>query len=241
MIGFKEFDRIKPSESNKITIRLKDVIVDRSLFVFDSHSSRDNNGMAFLDSMFSSTKHQRFRYSFTENEPPHSETIKKAIGTSSSVIVTLSRFMTKPHTAMWVGYEVGTAHDLSKNIIVFENFESDWINLPVPYVDAYIQRPKKLTSFSEPFKTIAESAGMQFKPDTKPKNALYADFITCPNPNCKSKYYGMLYKMPFPCPVCKHEIKASNLDIDKVLSNLKEQALAFDEWFDRSTSVSNVL
>lgn len=205
---------------NMVKVKLADSFRDRSLMVFDSHSRVDTNGMAFLDSLFSSTNHKRYRYSFTGEGPPHSETIKSAISSCASMIVTLSEGLAESHTAMWVGYEVGTAHDLEKNIIVFENYEENWINLPIPYADAYIQRPGRLRNFSDPFKTVAENAGMKFRGEGLPEGSIWANDLECPNPKCKSKYYAVIYKTPFLCPVCRKSITLESLKLQQTLSSI---------------------
>ena len=78
--------------------------------------------------------------------PPHAKTLLEAIKGSSALFVLLSKPMEKEFTRSWVGYEVGLAAALNKNVWVFEPISSsnDFIDVLVPYLTGYIQYPEKL-------------------------------------------------------------------------------------------------
>ena len=176
--------------------------------VFISHSKDDKKGRIFFDKLFSSSQHQAYWYSWEGPTPPHAKTLLEALKASSALFVILSKKMEKKHTRSWVGYEVGLAAALQKNVWVFEPINSS-VNVPVPYITGYIQYPEKLDSKNTfPYANIVESAGMEIPTD--PDSSTLPQFVSnfCPYEDCKAPFYRYVYKMELECPVCKRRIVA---------------------------------
>ncbi len=174
--------------------------------VFMSHSKDDQNGRDFFDKLFSSTEHRAFWYSWEGPKPPHAKSIRDAIEGSASVFVILSKPMEKPYTRSWVGYEVGIASGLNKNVWVFEPawIKPDFVDVPVPFLTGYIQYPQKIdkkTIF--PYISLVESAGTAIPKDPDPKSLPLFKLVTCPNKDCRAQYYRFVFGGNYKCPVCR--------------------------------------
>jgi len=181
--------------------------------VFISHSKDDNISQNFFDKLFRSVNHKAFWYSWEGPTPPHAETLIKAINNSASLFVVLSKSMEKPHTRSWIGYEVGIASALNKNVWVFEP-ENEFYNVPVPYVTGYFQFPKLLEKLKTyPFYNLVETAGTEInllgKPQIRPG---FIEFINlyntrCSHKDCKASYYveDKQKSITIKCPVCRRD------------------------------------
>jgi len=185
--------------------------------VFASHSKDDEEGRAYFDRLFASSGgNSIYWYAWEGPEPPHAQTLRKAIGESASVAVILSPKMDNPYTRAWVGYEVGLAHGLGKNVWVFERSDQ-LVELPVPHVTAYVQRfeslPKKRIF---PFFQYAATAGTEVfgdrgrvvKPEGVPsgptkESSTYFTSASCAYEDCRAFYHSYVYAAAFKCPVCR--------------------------------------
>jgi hypothetical protein len=185
---------------------------------FISHSRKDTNGTTFVDKIFSGVENTAFLYSYQGPVPPHAQTLKKEITSKcNSLIVLLSRFLTQgKFTASWVSYEVGLAHAAGLNVWVLENINDDPIDLPIPYVSAYVQRTKALTQRSTfPFDFIGDFAGTvipSIRDFGSTKGSKYIGDITCPNEKCNAQYSVFLERNWFFCPVCRKKFNTKNVN-----------------------------
>ena len=186
--------------------------------VFISHSKRDRNGTSFVEKIFSGVENTAFFYSYQGPRPPHAQTLKNVITTEcNSLIVLLSEYLlSRRFTASWVSYEVGIAHSIGLNVWVFENIEDDPVNMPIPYVSAYVQRKSNLELRSTfPFDTIGDYAGTKI-PDLQSEGSAvgskYFGNITCQNEKCKAHYSIFLVKKEYNCPVCRKKFNAEKLN-----------------------------
>ena len=172
--------------------------------VFMSHSRKDKNGRTFFDGLFSRENISSYWYSYEGPSPPHAERLKNCITRSVSVFVLLSQYMNDNlYTLAWISYEVGAAYAAGKKIWVFHKL-GDEITFPVPYVTAYIERPRSpLKKREVPYSNIVQYKG-QFSPESFNyglENGLLK--ITCANPDCKASYHVYIIKdHKFRCPVC---------------------------------------
>ncbi|MGC8483927.1 MAG: hypothetical protein ACP5OE_09830, partial [Thermodesulfobium sp.] len=92
-------------------------------------------------------------------------------------------------------------------IWAFENPTSQTLDLPVPYVSAYIQRSAKAENKSEfPFYEIIGVAGLSPPGNIQSKNGNKLIEFTCPNQQCKSRYFVYLTEKYFYCPICRKKI-----------------------------------
>lgn len=175
--------------------------------VFISHSKEDDQGRVFFDKLFGSVEHEGYWYSWEGPTPPHAKTIIEAIKGSASVFVILSKPMENPYTRSWVGYEVGVAAALGKNIWVFEPVEEN-VSVPVPYVTGYIQYPTTLDEKRVfPYHTLVKSAGVTIPEDPKPETEPRFIRTFCSYEDCKSPYYLFVLGNDFECPVCRKGLK----------------------------------
>lgn len=185
---------------------------------FVSHSKSDKNGITFVDTIFSGVENLAYFYSYQGPTPPHAQTLKNVITTEcKSLLVLLSSYLlSKKHTASWVSYEVGIAHATGLNVWVFESIGDEPVEMPVPYVSAYVQRKKYLELRSTfPYDTIGDFAGTKIPegPDGNSKNGCkYYGKITCPNEDCKAQYSIFLEKNRYQCPVCRKRYNVERLD-----------------------------
>jgi hypothetical protein len=186
--------------------------------VFVSHSKDDSEGRAFFDKLFASVPHGLYWYSWEGPKPPHAETLRIAVANSASVFVVLSEEMDKPQTRSWVGYEVGLASALRKNVWVFERVDSSPVGVPVPYVTGYVHRFGELPLKDVfPFNQIAETAGGTVpgvgssRPrgvpgGTEPGTSATVRVTICPYPDCLARYAAYLYNSETYCPVCRRGV-----------------------------------
>lgn len=177
--------------------------------VFVSHSRRDTEGIAFFNSFFTSYGIKGFNYEFEGPQPPHSVTISEEIRGSRSVFVLLSPELVTAATSAWIGYEIGVALKLNKNIWAFENPLRS-AESPVPHVSAYIQREASATRETFPFNRIAGVAGMQPPSKIESQDGEKLEDFICPNPNCKEEYFIYLLHNFFRCPICRKMIDYHN-------------------------------
>lgn len=191
--------------------------------IFVSHSREDSEGRLYFDKLFASSHHKLYWYSWEGPRPPHALTLRKAIAQSASVFVVLSPEMDKPQTRSWVGYEVGIASGLNKNVWVFEKAGA-WtqpVDVPVPFVSGYVQRFEQLPARQIfPFAQLADGAGISIPgrwPLTPAQNAPFSSTddpasnaerrdVECPYPDCRAAYAAYLYQTGFNCPVCRRQI-----------------------------------
>ena len=174
--------------------------------VFISHSKDDEEGREFFNNIFSSINHKGFWYSWEGPEPPHALTLLNEIKKSQSLFVVLSYSMEQPQTRSWVGYEVGIAVALKKNVWVFEP-ENGYINVPVPYVTGYVQFPQQIENLKIfPYYHILNSAGKEI-PQTIDPSTNNLIMTTCTYSDCKAEYYTYILRSSFLCPVCRREIE----------------------------------
>lgn len=193
------------------------------LQAFISHSKKDKNGISFVEKIFSGVDNKVYLYKYQGTIPPHAQTLKTVITTQcKSLIVLLSGHLLKrKFTSSWVSYEVGIAHATGMNVWVLENIEEDPVNMPIPYVTAYVQRKSKLDQrLTFPFDVIGDYAGIKV-PTSKgagyTRGTKYFSKITCPNVKCKANYTVFLEKAQYNCPVCREKFSAEKLnDINKV-------------------------
>lgn len=176
-----------------------------------SHSKDDKKGCSFFDKLFSSYQHEAYWYSWEGPKPPHAKTLLEAIKGSSALFVLLSKPMEKEFTRSWVGYEVGLAAALNKNVWVFEPISSsnDFIDVPVPYLTGYIQYPEKLDKKKIfPYADIVSTAGAVIPKD--PDLTTLPHFLSnfCPYENCKAPFYRYVHHKNWRCPVCRRELIA---------------------------------
>jgi hypothetical protein len=180
--------------------------------VFISHSGDDRNGWDFFQGLFGSVSHSAFWYAWSGPTPPHSGALFRAISQSASLFVVLSEGMEKPQTRSWVGYEVGVARALNRPVWVFERASTRPVEVPVPFLTGYIQRPDELATLRTfPYFDLVSAAGTN-RPDyyTNPEGPnLFT--VTCPHDDCKAGYGAFLLEdqniaPQFSCPVCRKEI-----------------------------------
>ena len=102
------------------------------------------------------------------------------------------------------------------NVWVFEDVTGDSINIPIPFVSAYVQRGRNISSRSTfPYDFVGDFAGtvIPSKPNTSSLDGVkYYDRITCSNNNCKANFSVYLTKEKFYCPVCRKPIKFNQLE-----------------------------
>lgn len=176
--------------------------------VFATHSSQDTDGQAFFDRIFGSVNHEIYWYAWQGPKPPHAQALHDSIFRSNGLFVILSQQMDQPHTRPWVGYEVGIAKALGKQVWVFERADFQAVDVPVPFVTGYIQRPESLPSLrTEPFYSIAKNAGRLVDYQAR---ALGLQLMTCPYDVCRAMYYVHLINNDFACPVCRQGISRSD-------------------------------
>lgn len=109
--------------------------------IFLSHSKLDKEILNYFDTIVARIEGiSSFRASlesFPIVESP-AETITNAIKQSVAVFVLLGKGMLQSqYTMSWVGYEVGFANALAKEVWVFE-LQNEIIDFPTPHVDHYI-------------------------------------------------------------------------------------------------------
>lgn len=171
--------------------------------VFISHSNQDKKGRAFFDGLFGSYNHKAFWYQWEGLKPPHGDTLKKEISISSSVFVILTKYMQKNYTISWVGYEVGIAAAMNKNIWVFEP-AAEFVEVPVPYVTGYIQFPETIHKKNTyPYSNIVGTAGIQIPSPHYLENKPDISKYTCIHDDCKATYFKFTLTEKFYCPVCR--------------------------------------
>lgn len=179
--------------------------------VFMSHSKEDNDGRAFFDKLFSSFQHEAYWYSWEGPTPPHTKTLLEAIRASSSMFVLLSKPMERKFTRSWVGYEVGLAVALNKNVWVFEPTHKprDFIDVPVPYLTGYIEYPERLdTKNMFPFANVVRDAGVSIPQDPDPTSLPQFLSSFCAYQDCKAPFYRYVLQKHWRCPVCRRELVA---------------------------------
>ncbi len=175
--------------------------------VFVSHSAKDANGKAFLQSLFGSVTHSAFFYSWEGPAAPHAQTLKDRISQSTSLFVLLSPRIESSFTATWVACEVGMALAMSKPVWVLERLIGTMANparVPVPGVTGYLERPSALPNRRvEPYASLVEKAGVgvPMGPDGRE-----IQHIACPNRECRAEYYVYFEGPRLVCPVCRKRI-----------------------------------
>lgn len=201
----------------KVEIKDLENLEGGKLKAFVSHSKKDKNGRTFIETIFAGVENSAYFYSYQGTHPPHAQTLKNVITTEcKSLIVLLSSYLlSKKHTASWVSYEVGIAHATGLNVWVFENIEDDPINMPIPYVSAYVQRKSELKlRATPPYDTIGDFAGTKI-PEVTDVNSInahkYYGKITCPNHECKAEYTIFLLNKKYRCPVCRKSYNAGKV------------------------------
>lgn len=183
--------------------------------VFVSHSQRDEDGIAFLSSLFRSVPHQARLYSWDSPRPPHADTIRSRIEESESLFVLLSPHLERAHTRAWVTWEVGVAVGAGKNVWALEKLIGvsgaplmlglRTVDLPVPGVTGYIERPSRLPTLqTEPYFSLVKDAGTRIPVDPDGEEI---PEITCPRPNCLAKFRAFWKGRLVACPVCRRQFK----------------------------------
>jgi len=187
--------------------------------VFMSHSRTDKIGQNLFNKLFGTCDHEAYWYSFEGPTPPHAKTLLEAIKGSASVFVILSRPMTEPHTRSWVGYEVGIAASLGKNVWVFEQKDTEYVQVPVPYLTGYIQYPKEIEQKDTyPFADIVKTAGLKI-PGLKVnvKSPIFHSTF-CQYEDCQAPYYVWVYDTKYLCPVCRR--KRTRIDLNELIKSM---------------------
>ena len=178
--------------------------------VFMSHSNKDEEGKSFFNQYFAVAKNTTaFWYTFEGVNPPHSIALRRAISESQSIFVLKSRFFNNYWTYSWINYEVGLAYGMGLPVFVFENPSNFYQMFPIPFVTAYIQRPKKAKDRKKfPFNELIEFQNMTNMEELNNINPEFKRF-TCRNDKCKATYFIFLNEKntKFTCPVCGKKMK----------------------------------
>jgi hypothetical protein len=183
--------------------------------VFVSHSHRDEDGIAFLRSLFGSVSHEARFYSWDSPRPPHAESIRSRIEKSESLFVLLSPHLERAYTKSWVTWEIGVAVGAGRNVWALEKMIGTsglplmvgprTVDLPVPGLTGYLERPSRLKTLeTEPFYSLVKNAGTQI-PIGPEGNELRE--ITCPKPNCLAAFRAYWQGKIVACPVCRRQFK----------------------------------
>lgn len=173
--------------------------------VFISHSNKDKNGKAFLQSLFGSVSHNGYFYGWEGPREPHTDVLKERIEKSDSLFVLSSPYLERLATASWVSFEVGVAVASSKPVWVLEYLigfgRYTAAAVPIPGVTGYIERPGTLKNLrTEPYYSLVAGAGKEVPvgPNGRPLRK-----VECLNEKCQASYYVYFTGHTLVCPVCR--------------------------------------
>jgi hypothetical protein len=137
---------------------------DQPSTVFMTHAEDDEPGRVYFDRLFGSSRIRANWCPYTEGRTyPHLHGIRRAIESSSSLFVVLSRALeSNGHTRYWISFEAGIAVGMNRPVWVFEP-ASEEIDVPVPGAWDYLYR-RALTETVKTFQfeRIVKSAGTEY-------------------------------------------------------------------------------
>jgi hypothetical protein len=210
--------------------------------VFVSHSQADTEGQNFLQAVFNldTSRFVPVFYAILGATPPHAETLRRHIRDSRALFVLLSRWLNKPWTRSWIGYEVGIAAQLGLPIVVVEPEGPKPIPVPVPGTTHYAVRPRfprrlpgtywasvaRTACIAPPKEPSAPSEGIVDSildafaaavDETFAVDSLFQK-STCRHKDCAAEFFTPkeVHDRKFCCPVCRRETWGWTVDLMEI-------------------------
>lgn len=218
-------DSISPIESRR------DMKVGDLPYIFISHSRSDEEGKAFLRTVFGLPEATYRPLFYTDDEPaaPHAERIHEQIKGSRALFVLLADSMLDPerHARVWVPFEVGVATAYNLRVVVIDRRDKP-VSLPVPGATHYVLRPPRWEAKDKELWKLLVSTGGKLTPGeplpsegglgsrilTFLANAATMDqdetgmfvVVECEGEHCKTKFWVPVSTRQgerHPCPACR--------------------------------------
>lgn len=192
-------------------------MAERRTQIFVSHSQNDKDIRASFDTVFARAGVMSVCMEFERIEQlPAWQPIKNKINASATVFWLLGpNIRSSIHTQNWVAFEVGLACAYGKDVWVFEQ-DNSYIEFPIPYLTDYMIYNLEDPNHFDYVRSIIEGYAnpiylLPFGVDNRTKRNIPKGLaVTCPHPNCGSRY-SMHTDIPrFICPSCRQQVQRNS-------------------------------